>query len=172
MPALSPTMTQGNIASWQVSEGAEATAGDIIADIETDKATLGWENQDDGFIAKLLKPSGSKDIPVGTPLVVLVEEKEHIDAFKDYKAEGAPAEAAATPQKQEASGDSTIANNCSAGLSSLVSAPQHAPAVWGVLVSHVLYTHLQTLCCRLLFTQQTCWRSPGKAALLLFMQPV
>lgn len=108
MPALSPTMTQGNIASWQVSEGAEVTAGDIIADIETDKATLGWENQDDGFIARLLRPSGSKDIPVGTPLVVLVEEKEHIGDFKDYKAEGPPAEAASTPQKDEASGDSNI----------------------------------------------------------------
>lgn len=105
MPALSPTMTQGNIASWQVSEGAEVTAGDIIADIETDKATLGWENQDDGFVAKLLKPSGSKDIPVGTPLVVLVEEKEHVGDFKDYKADSTPAEAADASQKQESSGE-------------------------------------------------------------------
>lgn len=107
MPALSPTMTQGNIASWQVSEGAEVTAGDIIADIETDKATLGWENQDDGFIAKLLKPSGSKDIPVGTPLVVLVEEKEHVGDFKDYKAEGAPAESAPPSQSQSSAGKQT-----------------------------------------------------------------
>ena len=112
MPALSPTMTQGNIASWQVSEGAEVTAGDIIADIETDKATLGWENQDDGFVAKLLRPSGSKDIPVGTALVVLVEEKEHIGDFKDYKVEGAPAEAASTPQKDDASGQFNLTVDC------------------------------------------------------------
>lgn len=91
MPALSPTMSQGNVASWQVSEGTEITAGDILADIETDKATLPWENQDDGFIAKLLKPGGSKDIPVGTPLVVLVEEKEHIKDFKDFTPEASSA---------------------------------------------------------------------------------
>ena len=101
MPALSPTMSQGNVASWQVTEGTEITAGDILADIETDKATLPWENQDDGFIAKLLKPSGSKDIPVGTPLVVLVEEKDHIHDFKDFKAEGASAESDATGQEEQ-----------------------------------------------------------------------
>lgn len=97
-------MSQGNVASWQVTEGTEITAGDILADIETDKATLPWENQDDGFIAKLLKPSGSKDIPVGTPLVVLVEEKDHISKFKDFKAEGASAESDASAQKDQQTG--------------------------------------------------------------------
>ncbi|DBB13540.1 hypothetical protein WJX82_011033 [Trebouxia sp. C0006] len=101
MPALSPTMSQGNVASWQVSEGAEITAGDILADIETDKATLPWENQDDGFIAKLLKPGGSKDIPVGMPLVVLVEEKEHIADFKDFSPEGSSAGADASEQTEQ-----------------------------------------------------------------------
>ena len=104
MPALSPTMSQGNVASWQVSEGAEISAGDILADIETDKATLPWENQDDGFIAKLLKPGGSKDIPVGTPLVVLVEEKEHIGDFKDFSPEGASAGADASEQTEQQAG--------------------------------------------------------------------
>ena len=104
MPALSPTMSQGNVASWQVTEGTEITAGDILADIETDKATLPWENQDDGFIAKLLKPSGSKDIPVGTPLVVLVEEKDHISDFKDFKPEGASAESDASGQNAQQTG--------------------------------------------------------------------
>lgn len=105
MPALSPTMSQGNVASWQVTEGTEITAGDILADIETDKATLPWENQDDGFIAKLLRPSGSKDIPVGTPLVVLVEEKDHISKFKDFKAEGSSAESDASAQKDQQTGN-------------------------------------------------------------------
>ena len=104
MPALSPTMSQGNVAGWQVSEGAEITAGDILADIETDKATLPWENQDDGFIAKLLKPGGSKDIPVGTPLVVVVEEKEHIGDFKDFSPEGASAGADASAQPEQQAG--------------------------------------------------------------------
>ena len=106
MPALSPTMSQGNVASWQVTEGTEITAGDILADIETDKATLPWENQDDGFIAKLLKPSGSKDIPVGTPLVVLVEEKDHIGGFKNFSPEGQSAEASSSAQQDQQTGDS------------------------------------------------------------------
>lgn len=97
-------MSQGNVASWQVSEGAEITAGDILADIETDKATLPWENQDDGFVAKLLKPGGSKDIPVGTPLVVLVEEKEHIGDFKDFSPEGTSAGAANSAQSDQPAG--------------------------------------------------------------------
>ena len=101
MPALSPTMSQGNVAGWQVKEGAEITAGDILADIETDKATLPWENQDDGFVAKLLKPGGSKDIPVGTPLVVLVEEETHIKDFKEFKPEGEPAAADASGSAAE-----------------------------------------------------------------------
>ena len=104
MPALSPTMSQGNVASWQVSEGTEITAGDILADIETDKATLPWENQDDGFIAKLLKPGGSKDIPVGTPLVVLVEEKEHIKDFKDFTPEASSAGADDSAQADQPTG--------------------------------------------------------------------
>lgn len=105
MPALSPTMSQGNVASWQVKEGAEVTAGDILADIETDKATLPWENQDDGFIAKLLKPGGSKDIPVGTPLIVLVEEESHMKDFKDFSPEGSPAAADATDSAAERTSD-------------------------------------------------------------------
>lgn len=122
MPALSPTMSQGNVASWQVTEGTEITAGDILADIETDKATLPWENQDDGFIAKLLKPSGSKDIPVGTPLVVLVEEKDHIGDFKDFSPEGQPVEAG-TSQQDHQTGDCPSMclltfdpQNCGAGV--------------------------------------------------------
>lgn len=97
-------MSQGNVASWQVSEGAEITAGDILADIETDKATLPWENQDDGFVAKLLKPGGSKDIPVGTPLIVLVEEKEHIGDFKDFSPESASAGADTSEQTEQQAG--------------------------------------------------------------------
>lgn len=103
-------MSQGNVASWQVNEGAEITAGDILADIETDKATLPWENQDDGFIAKLLKPSGSKDVPVGTPLIVLVEEKEHIGDFKDFSPEGAGS--GASTQQDKPKGTSSSCQSC------------------------------------------------------------
>lgn len=56
-----------------------------MAEIETDKATLAWENQEDGFIAKILIPAGAKDIPVGTPLAVLVEDKDDIVKVADYQ---------------------------------------------------------------------------------------
>lgn len=58
MPSLSPTMERGNIVKWLVAEGAELKPGDILAEIETDKATLGFENQEDGVLAKILVPSG------------------------------------------------------------------------------------------------------------------
>jgi pyruvate/2-oxoglutarate dehydrogenase complex dihydrolipoamide acyltransferase (E2) component len=65
MPALSPTMEAGSIISWQVKEGDAVEAGTVLAEIETDKATLAFENQDDGFIARILAPAGSRDIRVG-----------------------------------------------------------------------------------------------------------
>lgn len=65
----------GNIASWKKKEGEQVGAGDEMAEIETDKATMAWESQDDGFIAKILLQEGAKDIPVGTPAMIFVEEE-------------------------------------------------------------------------------------------------
>ena len=65
----------GNIASWKKKEGDEIAAGDSIAEIETDKATMEWEAQDDGFVAKILLEDGAKDVPVGEPAMVVVEDK-------------------------------------------------------------------------------------------------
>ncbi|CAK0785753.1 hypothetical protein CVIRNUC_008964 [Coccomyxa viridis] len=106
MPALSPTMSQGNIASWKKSEGEEFAAGDVLAEIETDKATMDWEAQDEGVIAKILAPDGSKDIPVGTVVAVVVEDAEHVSAFKDFTpgqggSSAAPAAASGEPEGGE-----------------------------------------------------------------------
>jgi hypothetical protein len=84
MPALSPTMTQGNVAAWHVKEGDAVGAGTSLADIETDKATMTFENQDDGFVAKLVVPSGAKDVPVGAPVAILVEEADQVAAFANW----------------------------------------------------------------------------------------
>ena len=65
MPNLSPTMEKGNIAKWMKKEGDEIKPGDILAQIETDKATVDFEMQEEGFIAKLLYPEGSKDVKLG-----------------------------------------------------------------------------------------------------------
>jgi len=89
MPALSPTMQKGNISKWVKQEGDQVSAGDVIADVETDKATVGFEVQEGGYIAKILLPDGTKDVDVGTPAVIIVENKEDLAAFKDYKAGGA-----------------------------------------------------------------------------------
>jgi len=74
LPCLALTFT-GNIASWKKKEGEQVGAGDEMAEIETDKATMAWESQDDGFIAKILLQEGAKDIPVGTPAMIFVEEE-------------------------------------------------------------------------------------------------
>jgi len=86
MPALSPTMTQGNIASWKVKAGDAIKPGSVVAEIETDKATVDLEVQEDGIIGKLLMESGAKDIVCGTPIAVLVESKDDVAAFADFKA--------------------------------------------------------------------------------------
>ena len=104
MPALSPTMTIGTIASWNVKEGEEFKAGDVLCAIETDKATMDFESQDDGILAKILKSGPTAaDIPVGTPICVVVEDEEYVAAFADFvddsstSAEDSPAPAATPP---------------------------------------------------------------------------
>lgn len=66
MPALSPTMTAGNIGSWQKTAGDSVAPGDVLVEIETDKAQMDFEFQEEGVIAKILKDSGSKDVAVGS----------------------------------------------------------------------------------------------------------
>ncbi|KAL7147180.1 hypothetical protein ABFS83_06G090500 [Erythranthe nasuta] len=78
MPALSPTMNQGNIAKWRKKEGDKIEVGDVICEIETDKATLEFECLEEGFLAKILVPEGSKDVPVGQPIAITVEDQNDI----------------------------------------------------------------------------------------------
>ncbi|XP_075484375.1 dihydrolipoyllysine-residue acetyltransferase component 1 of pyruvate dehydrogenase complex, mitochondrial-like isoform X1 [Primulina tabacum] len=76
MPALSPTMSQGNIAKWRKKEGDKIEVGDVICEIETDKATLEFESLEEGFLAKILVPEGAKDVPVGQPIAITVEDPD------------------------------------------------------------------------------------------------
>ena len=82
MPALSPTMEEGTLAKWLVSEGDEISAGDIVAEIETDKATMEFEAVDEGVLAKILVPEGTDDVQVGTVIAMLAEEGEDADAVE------------------------------------------------------------------------------------------
>jgi pyruvate dehydrogenase E2 component (dihydrolipoamide acetyltransferase) len=102
MPALSPTMEAGTISAWNVKEGDSFIAGDSLADIETDKASIAFEAQDDGVVAKILVEAGSGEIKVGTPIMVTVEEKEDVAAFANFVPELEP-EAAASPVVEKAS---------------------------------------------------------------------
>jgi pyruvate dehydrogenase E2 component (dihydrolipoamide acetyltransferase) len=91
MPALSPTMEKGNLAKWLKKEGDAVKPGDVIAEIETDKATMEYEAIDEGTLAKIVVPEGSQDIPVNTLIAVLAEEGE------DVRAAAAAAGKAAAP---------------------------------------------------------------------------
>jgi pyruvate dehydrogenase E2 component (dihydrolipoamide acetyltransferase) len=98
MPALSPTMETGTIASWYLKEGDSFSAGDAMAKIETDKASIDFEAQDDGYIAKILVKEGSEDVTVGSPIMVTVEDADAVAAFQDFVLPAAAAAAApATP---------------------------------------------------------------------------
>jgi pyruvate dehydrogenase E2 component (dihydrolipoamide acetyltransferase) len=76
MPALSPTMEEGKLAKWHVKEGDEVHSGDILAEIETDKATMEFEAVDEGRVGKILVPEGTEDVKVNTPIAILVGEGE------------------------------------------------------------------------------------------------
>ncbi|KAJ8655995.1 pyruvate dehydrogenase complex dihydrolipoamide acetyltransferase [Lichtheimia ornata] len=100
MPALSPTMTQGGIGVWQKKVGDEVVPGDVLVEIETDKAQMDFECQEEGYLAKILADTGAKDFPVGTPIAVLVENESDIAAFEDFTVEqAAPAPAPAAEEK-------------------------------------------------------------------------
>src|SRR5205085_2514371 len=91
MPALSPTMTEGNIARWLKKEGDEVRSGDVIAEIETDKATMEYEAVDEGRIGKIIVPEGTQGVKVNQPIAVLLEEGEDEAALADVAAKPAPA---------------------------------------------------------------------------------
>src|SRR5499433_4507877 len=78
MPALSPTMEKGNLAKWLKKEGNKVKAGDILAEIETDKATMEYEAIEDGVLAKILVQEGTADVAVNEPIAVLAAEGEDL----------------------------------------------------------------------------------------------
>jgi pyruvate dehydrogenase E1 component beta subunit len=102
MPALSPTMEKGNLAKWVKSEGDKVKAGDVIAEIETDKATMEVEAVDEGTLGKILVPEGTADVAVNTPIAMILAEGEDASALKDGGAAARPQKAAASAPPAEA----------------------------------------------------------------------
>src|SRR5882757_4951250 len=100
MPALSPTMKKGNLSKWLKKEGEAIKSGDVIAEIETDKATMEVEATDEGTLGKILIPEGTADVAVNTPIATILSDGE------DASAAAAPAKQAAEPAKQEKAAES------------------------------------------------------------------
>src|SRR6266853_3392587 len=92
MPALSPTMEKGNLAKWVKNEGDKVKSGDIIAEIETDKATMEVEATDEGTLGQILVPEGTADVAVNTPIAVILSDGE------DTKVLNGPGPASVSPK--------------------------------------------------------------------------
>jgi pyruvate dehydrogenase E1 component beta subunit len=107
MPALSPTMEEGTLAKWLVKEGDSVASGDILAEIETDKATMEFEAVDDGVIGKLLIAAGTEGVKVNTPIALLLEDGEDANATADAPAPVAAPSTPATPAAPASSGPIT-----------------------------------------------------------------
>ncbi|KAJ2065213.1 pyruvate dehydrogenase complex dihydrolipoamide acetyltransferase component (E2) [Coemansia sp. S146] len=107
MPALSPTMTQGNVGQWQKSVGDRIEPGDVLVEIETDKAQMDFEFQEEGYLAKILAPTGTKDLAIDSPVAIIVENEADVAAFADFSLDQAgsstpsAAAAASSPAKAE-----------------------------------------------------------------------
>ena len=112
MPALSPTMEKGNLAKWLKKEGETVKTGDVIAEIETDKATMEYEAVDDGVMAKIVVPEGTSDVPVNQLIAVLAQEGEDVKAAAAAAGKGVPppAKVLATPAPPQAAPAATISS--------------------------------------------------------------
>ena len=115
MPALSPTMEEGTLAKWLVKEGDTVSSGDLLAEIETDKATMEFEAVDEGVIGKILVPAGTEGVKVNSPIAVLL-------------AEGESAGDAARAEAPQASGAAANATPAGSPTAALAAAPARAPA--------------------------------------------
>lgn len=109
MPAMSPTMTEGNISSWKVKEGDSFSSGDVLLEIETDKASMDVEAQEDGIMAKIFVGDGSKAVKVGSRIAVIAEEGDDLDSLKIPEDDSKPVESPAENVSKEAEAQGTPA---------------------------------------------------------------
>jgi pyruvate dehydrogenase E1 component beta subunit len=130
MPALSPTMTEGNLAKWLKKEGDTVAAGDVIAEIETDKATMEVEAVDEGTLGKILVPEGTESVPVNTPIALLLAEGEDSAALD--RATSAKPQAEQQPQaapRATGKGNGSVSATSSGPRPELMPAPAPEPEV-------------------------------------------
>src|ERR1700752_2116803 len=101
IPALSPTMEKGNLAKWIKHEGDKVKSGDVIAEIETDKAAMEVEAVDEGTLGKILVPEGTEDVAVNTPIAVILSDGEDASAIKAAAKPASSFETPASPPPQD-----------------------------------------------------------------------
>ena len=143
MPALSPTMEEGTLAKWLVKEGDTVKSGDLLAEIETDKATMEFEAVDEGTISKILVAEGTDGVKVGAPIAILAGEGEDASAAPTAapKADAAPPKAEQpkpAPSKPSGGGESSGRDTpaaaapkpAAARARATASKPRRWPAVW------------------------------------------
>jgi pyruvate/2-oxoglutarate dehydrogenase complex dihydrolipoamide acyltransferase (E2) component len=129
MPALSPTMTEGKIARWVKSEGDTVRAGDVLAEIETDKATMEVEAVDEGVLAKIVIPEGTDHVAVNTPIALISENGEDIGAAaaKLQPRPQPPLPATPSPEQRQARSSPPLVTAAPARAMP-VTAPKNMPA--------------------------------------------
>ncbi|KAI9739266.1 MAG: Component of pyruvate dehydrogenase complex, mitochondrial [Cirrosporium novae-zelandiae] len=127
MPALSPTMKAGNIGAWQKKPGDAVNPGDVLVEIETDKAQMDFEFQEEGILAKILKEQGEKDVVIGNPIAVMVENADDVAAFESFTIADAGGDKSAG--KPEAKSEAPAASEPpKAGGGTAPSTPEPTPA--------------------------------------------
>ncbi|MFP6775129.1 MAG: pyruvate dehydrogenase complex dihydrolipoamide acetyltransferase [Alphaproteobacteria bacterium] len=130
MPALSPTMTEGTLAKWIMSEGDAVRSGDMLAEIETDKATMEVEAIDEGILARILVPEGTEGIPVNAPIAVLLEDGEDASTI-DAALAGAAAPAPMAPAAAETTSEPPAEPAAEPAPIAAPAAPAVTPAAGG-----------------------------------------
>ncbi|CAK5279444.1 unnamed protein product [Mycena citricolor] len=140
MPAMSPTMTEGGIAGWKKMEGESFAAGDVLLEIETDKATIDVEAQDDGVMGKILIPEGTKNIVVGKAIALLAEEGDDISNLQPPEEKPSRKQQQKPEEKQAPAAEASSPSPSAPKHSH--SAPSHSrplfPSVYRLLGEHVV----------------------------------
>ncbi|XP_034935962.1 dihydrolipoyllysine-residue acetyltransferase component of pyruvate dehydrogenase complex, mitochondrial [Chelonus insularis] len=131
LPALSPTMETGTIISWQKKEGDKLNEGDLLAEIETDKATMGFETPEEGYLAKIIVPAGTKNINIGSLVCIIVSDEGSVAAFKDFKDDGSAAAASSAPKPAAAPASPPPPPPPSPSSAAPTSAPPLMPTISG-----------------------------------------
>lgn len=147
MPAMSPTMTEGNISSWKVKQGDSFSTGDVLLEIETDKATMDVEAQEDGVMAKIIQVDGTKGVQVGTRIAVLAEPGDDISTLEipPEDSQASPKQETKKPESEHEPSQPLEAASSPSEPSKSASSSTKAPSRTGQNAKYPLYPAVTAL---------------------------